>query len=113
MTQEKFRQEIDTLQKFFSFYCKEQHQGQKTSQKFINYKNDSFSMEPYLCEECSMLLDYSITKLSLCPHEIKPRCRKCPNPCYDKKEWKSLAKIMRFSGLRLGLIQIRNKFFRL
>ena len=75
------------------------------------FKNieSNINVELNLCEECHSLISYSFDRLKGCPHEIKPRCRQCPNPCYEKQEWKSLAKIMRYSGIRLGLSKIKNK----
>ncbi|NLM99553.1 MAG: hypothetical protein GX170_05965, partial [Campylobacteraceae bacterium] len=45
-------------------------------------------------------------------NEEKPSCRKCPNPCYEKDRWKLLAKIMKYSGMKLGLLKIRKMFKR-
>jgi hypothetical protein len=56
------------------------------------------------------LIDYSIQRLQNCEHDPKPRCRKCPEPCYDKLQWKKVAKVMRYSGIKLGLLNIKNIF---
>lgn len=112
MTFEKFTSETQTLQKFFTLYCHEKHLSQKEYTKTLHYHNKTLTQELFLCEECFELIEYSFEKLQACPHEIKPRCRTCPNPCYDKKEWKALAKIMRYSGMQLGILKIKKFFFK-
>jgi len=111
MTYEKFRSEIDTLKNFFELYCHSKHQDrvmQEGSYK-IPYRGREFLLEVRLCDECNSLLSNSIKHLQECPHEEKPRCRKCPNPCYEKEEWKAVAKIMRFSGMKLGLSKVKKR----
>jgi hypothetical protein len=110
MTSEKFISETKTLKKFFTIYCKDKHTHQNSYVKNLHYKNESFNVNFHLCDECKELINYSITKLEECPHKIKPRCRTCPNPCYEKSEWKKLAKLMRYSGIQLGILKIK-KFF--
>ncbi|RXJ66228.1 hypothetical protein CRV08_13725 [Halarcobacter ebronensis] len=107
---EKFKNELKTLKNFMELYCKHKHKNQLLFNKNIPYKQESLSIDLNLCEECHTLINYSIERLQNCPHEIKPKCRKCPNPCYEKKEWKSLAKIMRYSGMKLGFIKIKRFF---
>ncbi len=103
MTFEKFENEVNTLKKFFVIYCNDKHTNQKKEAYIVPYLDNSLEFEVSLCEECHNLLQYAISKLQECPHEIKPRCRKCPNPCYDKDKYKQMAKIMRYSGMKLGL----------
>ncbi len=112
MTTQKFTQEVDTLDKFFTLYCKNKHDEKNNYQRKLNYQDISIDIELKLCKECSNLIDYSFDRLLECPHEVKPRCRKCPNPCYEKKQWKMLAKLMRYSGLKMGLIKMRKMLFR-
>jgi predicted amidophosphoribosyltransferase len=105
MTNEKFRGEIDTLKKFFELYCHDKHQDRIMHEGNYNilYNNEYFKLDVTLCDECNALLATSIKNLQNCPHEIKPRCRKCPTPCYEKNDWKAVAKIMKYSGMKLGL----------
>lgn len=103
MTQEKFKQEINDLEKFFSLYCKENHAKRDLHRYDLEYKEREFKKEIHLCDTCHELISYSFEKLLACPHEIKPKCRTCKSPCYDKKEWKALAKIMRYSAIHLQL----------
>ncbi|MGB5866944.1 MAG: nitrous oxide-stimulated promoter family protein [Arcobacteraceae bacterium] len=111
MTSKKFQTELRTLQKFITLYCKEKHSLQRTYTQNIIYKQDTFDFEVCLCSECRTIFEYSLSKLQQCPQEIKPRCRSCPTPCYEKAQWKYLAKIMRFSGLHLGVLKMKS-FFR-
>ncbi|MBD3841518.1 MAG: nitrous oxide-stimulated promoter family protein [Campylobacterales bacterium] len=108
MTQEKFKSEVHTLQKFFTKYCTDKHKDQFVKNYPLEYKYIQYSQDINLCSECHKLLLYSFDRLANCPHEIKPRCRKCPNPCYEKAQWKALAKLMRYSGFMLALSKIKN-----
>ncbi|MDC0933801.1 nitrous oxide-stimulated promoter family protein [Arcobacteraceae bacterium] len=112
MTNEKFISEAETLKKFFTIYCKDKHNKQNSYIRNLRYKHKNYEIEFHLCNECKELINYSIERLEECPHEIKPRCRKCPNPCYEKSQWKKLAHLMRYSGIQLGILKIK-KFFRL
>ncbi len=103
MTIKKFQEEINTLKKFFPIYCNDKHLNQYKKQYIINYKNENIEFEIELCDECHNMLNYSIERLKECPHDPKPRCRKCPNPCYEKEKYKQMAKMMRYSGVKLGL----------
>lgn len=106
----KFKEEINTLKKFFEVYCKEKHLDQLKITKTFNYKNEEIKVELNLCHECLKKIEYSFDRLLECPHDIKPRCRTCPTPCYEKKQWKEAAKIMRYSGMKLGLRSVSKKF---
>lgn len=110
MTLEKFTKETDTLSKFTSIYCNDKHTNQKECNFILNYKGKEFQKNLQLCDECRDILRYGIERLEECPHEEKPKCRKCPNPCYEKYYWKKIAKIMRYSGMKLGLLKIRSFF---
>jgi len=110
MTSKKFETEVQTLKKFFELYCNDKHQNQKEYIKHLSYNGKEYDIELNLCNECRELLDYSFDRLVNCPHEIKPRCRTCPTPCYEKPQWKSVAKLMRYSGMKLGMLKLRKMF---
>jgi len=110
MTNEKFISEIKTLKKFFTLHCKDKHTHQKKYTKNIYYKNQNYTIDFCLCHECSELISYSIQRLQECPHELKPRCRNCSNPCYEKTQWKQLAHLMRYSGIQLGVLKIKKLY---
>ncbi len=114
MSEEKFRNDAKTVLKFIQVYCDEKHKESEKESKTVElvYKEKNLNEKIYfkLCKNCENTFFYSYKKLQECPHEKKPRCRKCPNPCYERDKWKELARIMRFSGLRLGLIKIKKVF---
>ncbi len=112
MTSEKFEGEVKTLKKFFELHCKHKHQNRKDHIRILSYNDKEYQVELNLCDDCKKLIDYSFDRLLDCPHDIKPRCRTCPAPCYDKKEWKSVASLMRYSGMHFGLTKVKN-FFKL
>ncbi len=108
MKQSKLVAEVDTLKSFFETYCSaNNHQNRNTKRYTCNHREFSYAVELQLCRECQDLMEYSLIRLEECPHEIKPRCRTCLDPCYEKKQWKSLAKVMRYSGLRLGIVKVK------
>ncbi|WP_256365475.1 hypothetical protein [Campylobacter iguaniorum] len=39
-------------------------------------------------------------------------CRKCPHICYEKSELKFMVKVIRSSGIKLGLSKIKSLFQR-
>lgn len=110
MTDQKFQEEVQTLQEFISCYCHDKHKN--TPFETFSFKDHAMELNIHLCKECSALLQYGINRLQECSHENKPRCRKCPEPCYEKQQWKLLAKIMRYSGLKLGFIEIKKRLFK-
>ena len=113
MTIKKFETEIYTLKKFYELYCKDKHQNQNQEEVTIDYKSEVFHLELCLCENCKNAIKYSFLKLQNCPHETKPRCRKCPNPCYEKKQWKEIAKVMKYSAIKLSLGKIKSRILKI
>jgi len=111
MTDEKFEIEIDTLKKFFSKYCNDKHKDQKIKDFSFKYNDKEYNFSCLLCDDCEKLISYSFDRLKSCPHKVKPRCRKCPNPCYEKTEWKKLAKVMKYSAIQFGLSRIKKFLF--
>lgn len=109
MTEEKYQIEIDTLKKFYEFYCKDKHTNLKDRKVDLQYKTKSFSLDLCLCDECFEAINYSFDRLQTCPHEIKPRCRKCPNPCYEKPKWKETARVMKYSAIKLSLSKLKSR----
>jgi hypothetical protein len=103
MTFEKFSSEIDTLKKFFSIYCHDKHKEQFEKEYELTYQNKKLTFSISLCSKCHEMLNYSIERLKECPHNPKPRCRSCSNPCYEKSKYKQMAKMMRYAGFKLGL----------
>jgi len=112
MKPEKFQHDAQTVAKFIQIYCDDKHDSPKISKSYpLYYHEEAFTpLEVNLCNVCHETLSYSLARLQSCPHEEKPSCRKCPNPCYEKPQWKLLARIMRHSGMKLGLIKLRSLF---
>ncbi len=114
MKNEKFIYDSQTLLRFIQFYCEHEHKKRKKNSTTIKlyYKNRDLKekLNFELCQECKQTFYYSYVKLQECPHDEKPSCRKCTNPCYGKNEWKKIAKIMKYSGMKLGLLRIRKMF---
>jgi hypothetical protein len=114
LKKEKFISDTETVLKFIQIYCNDKHKDEKKIRENLQlfYLNQDLhvKVDYDLCSTCKDTFLYSYQKLQACPHEEKPRCRKCPNPCYDKQEWKTLAKIMRHSGMKLGILKIKKLF---
>lgn len=109
MTEEKYEIEVETLKKFYELYCKDKHINLKNRDINLIYKTKSLSLNLYLCDECFEAINYSFDRLQTCPHEIKPRCRKCPNPCYEKTKWKETARVMKYSAIKLSLSKLKSR----
>ena len=114
MDARKFQDEIDILGHFIQHYCEANghvHRHERTLS--CTHRECSYDIEIKLCGRCRELMEYSAVKLGDCPHTEKPRCRQCPNPCYEKTQWKEIAKIMRFSGMYLGVTKAKKRLFAL
>lgn len=113
MKDEKFLKDTKVLLDFISIYCQDKHEEEIKSEKELEiiYNEKKLGKIKYtLCSECENNFLYSYERIQQCPHEEKPRCRKCYNPCYEKSKWKSLAQIMRYSGMKKGLTKIKGIF---
>jgi|SRR5574344_100657 hypothetical protein len=113
MTHEKFEIEINTLKKFYELYCKDKHEEQVFRVHKEQYRDVDFEIELDLCPECFSAISYSFDRLQGCPHEIKPRCRTCPAPCYEKQKWKEAARVMKYSAIKLSLGKIKSRVMNL
>ncbi|MCK9162194.1 MAG: hypothetical protein GX118_07595 [Arcobacter butzleri] len=110
MTLEKFEQEVLTLKKFFETYCIGKGYECKERNIKTSYKNKEFEFKFFICDKSYELVLYAIDRLLECPHEEKPKCRTCPAPCYEKQKYKEVARVMKYSGIRLGLSKIKRFF---
>jgi len=113
MTREKFLKDIKVLASFAQYYCAGNHAPSPKSETGFRlvYRGESYDEELKicLCAECRELFLYAHERLQACPHEEKPRCRACKNPCYERTYWKKMAKMMRYSGMRLGFLKLKEK----
>ncbi len=114
MKKEKFVKDAKTVLDFIALYCKDKHDGVKKNDSIVLvYNGETLGEVSYsLCKECEENFLYSYHRLQECPHEEKPRCRHCKNSCYEKPKWKALAKVMKYSGMKMGLTKVK-KFFKL
>jgi hypothetical protein len=110
MKYKKFETELATLKKFFTIYCDDKHDTHEKISYLLEYKGQNYSFDLNLCPECTKLINYSIERLKNCPHDEKPKCRTCLNPCYAKKEWKMVASVMRYSGTKTKIQEVKNFF---
>ena len=109
MTSEKFEIEINTLKKFFELYCKDKHENLVDKEITLEYKDKKFTMNLCLCPTCHDAISYSHQRLIECQHDIKPRCRTCPTPCYEKSRWKNTAKVMKYAAIKLSLTKVKKR----
>ena len=113
MNKEKLLSDTQTLHRFIQLHCDKKHHDvpKKKGALEVSFKEEALCELPYhICEECETLFIYAYGRLKNCPHEHKPSCRKCPDPCYEKPMWKKMAKVMMFSGMQLGLTKLRKLF---
>lgn len=113
MTSEKFKSEVETLKKFYELYCKDKHENLVENVVNLEYKDIKLNTNLYLCKECFEAINYSFERLKACPHDIKPRCRNCSNPCYEKAQWKACAKVMKYSTIKLSLSKLKSKIIKI
>jgi hypothetical protein len=112
MTFETYRREATTLTTFVTHFCTDKHHGMPKRSRSIPIRyggKQADSLEATLCDACAGIIDYGMGRLQECPFDAKPKCRKCPDPCYERPMWKQVAAIMRYSGMKLGLTKIRKK----
>src|SRR4030042_4766064 len=99
---DKEKDDIRTVMKFVSIFCRENHEGVKTpfSFKLFDIKEID-EKEVSLCPECSRLLTYGLTMRVKCPHDPKPMCKKCDTQCYRGDYKDKIREVMKFSGMYL------------
>ncbi|MHA2423269.1 MAG: nitrous oxide-stimulated promoter family protein [Candidatus Thorarchaeota archaeon] len=84
----KITKEKTVVTKMIGLYCEKKHDSPKG----------------ILCEDCSILQEYSHHRLDHCRYEDeKPTCRKCETHCYRPEMRDRIRRVMRFSGPRLAL----------
>ncbi|MCW3979280.1 MAG: nitrous oxide-stimulated promoter family protein [Candidatus Bathyarchaeota archaeon] len=64
-------------------YCENKHASrEKAAWRAADQRYNAPGNSPVLCRECSDLLDYSISRRTLCPLNPKPTCKNCKIHCY-------------------------------
>ena len=109
MKVEDFERELNTLRRMFPVYCRDKHKGWISKIYRVPYGGKVFEFKIELCPECHNLFAYAVERLTQCPHDPKPRCRKCPNPCYERDKYAQMARRMRYAGVKLGLSKVGKK----
>ncbi|MDO4842342.1 MAG: nitrous oxide-stimulated promoter family protein [Phoenicibacter congonensis] len=66
------------------------------------YCNKNHGTKDVLCDDCSDLLDYALTRVDKCPFmETKTFCSNCKVHCYKPSMREKIRQVMRFSGPRM------------
>lgn len=74
-----------TVEAMIKIYCSKKH----------NTKGE-------LCNQCSDLLDYALTRIDRCKFgDKKPNCSNCKIHCYKKDMRQKIIEVMRYSGPRM------------
>jgi hypothetical protein len=96
------RRDARVLANFVRIYCRERH---RSAEKELFYPKDeelaAHLARLRLCPECARLLTHGLAKLSQCPYEPKPSCRRCKTHCYAPGYRERIKGVMRFSGTYL------------
>ncbi len=98
----KKRRDVRVLGSFVGIYCREKHRD--AARKPFRIQDEDLAARLAglaLCPECSRLLTHGVAKLSQCPYDPKPSCKKCPTHCYAPGYRARVREVMRFSGTYL------------
>ncbi len=99
---DKKRKDVRVLAGFIRIYCRAQHRGAVRKPFTVKEPQLQAALSGLeLCADCERLLEHGVAKLSLCPYDPKPSCRKCATHCYAPGYRESVKKVMRFSGTYL------------
>ena len=113
---DKEKDDIRTLMKFVSIFCRENHKGEKTAFSFKLFDiKEIDEKEVSLCPECKRLLTYGLTMRAKCPYDPKPMCKKCDTQCYRGDYKDKIREVMKFSGMYLvkhGRVDLLYHYFR-
>ena len=101
--EEKIDKDTRVLAQFIEVYCENKHPGlDKTLwEPPDEYDFSIGKMSPFLCQECSDLLDYSANRRRLCPLDPKPTCKNCEIHCYAPENRAKIREVMRVSGMQM------------
>jgi hypothetical protein len=98
----KKRKDIRVLADFIAIFCREKH-GKLAREPFDIRDEDLQSRLQglLLCPDCQRLLAHGIAKVSQCPYNPRPSCRRCQTHCYAAGYREKVRQVMRFSGMYL------------
>ncbi|MFQ5870034.1 MAG: nitrous oxide-stimulated promoter family protein [Candidatus Zixiibacteriota bacterium] len=110
------QKDVSVLARFIDIFCANNHSGDGKSR--LQAKGDvaDYLKNPSLalCPDCSKLLSHGVSKRISCPYDPKPRCKRCPTPCYAEGYREKIREVMRFSGaylLKRGRLDLAMKYF--
>jgi len=99
---EKEKADIRTLMKFVAVFCREHHNAERAPFFFRNFDiKEIEKKEISVCPDCTRLLTYGLAMRLKCPHDPKPMCKKCEDPCYHGEYKSKIRQVMKFSGMYL------------
>jgi len=113
---EKTKKDVKVLVDFILIFCQGNHPDKTRSPiKAKGRVGELLNDHPMvLCDQCRKLLIHAVTKRVMCPQDPKPRCKKCPAPCYGKGYRDRIKEVMRYSGVDLmkrGRIDLIFKYY--
>jgi hypothetical protein len=112
----KEKKEIKVLARFIEIFCRAKHGAAKAPFTLKAPAIEDLRKRPVvLCPKCTRLLRYGLAMRLQCPHDPKPMCKRCPDPCYRAEYREEIREVMRFSGMYLvkrGRIDLLYHYFR-
>jgi hypothetical protein len=94
------KKDIKLIGKFVEVYCDGKHGAVERS----SFRLPAGLGERCLCPDCSVFMQYAVTKRIKCPLEAeKPSCKHCRVHCYNKANLAKVKEIMEYSGKKLML----------
>jgi hypothetical protein len=99
----KMCKDLRTLIQFIDIYCHGCHKESPRSQVKLKSHdvNDLYGKDVELCDDCVKLLTHALVKRCICPQDLKPQCKHCPNHCYHPKYRSQIQEAMKYSGRKL------------
>lgn len=92
------KKDISIIAKFTEVYCTSRHHESRRDAAALPFDLGKCS----LCPECTVFLEYAVTRRLKCPLEAeKPSCKHCRIHCYDKLNRAKIREIMAYSGRKL------------
>lgn len=100
------RDDIAFLTNLIVLYCENHHPDKK--RHLLKRKGRAGESLPAgdfaTCDDCRKLLMHGVARRLACPHNPKPSCRNCEEPCHHPDYRRRIAKIMRWGTRTEGQI---------
>lgn len=109
-----FEREARTLAGMVGIYCRGNHRDAAKERFAADDGAFDIGKRPVLCPDCAGLLAYGLERLTICPLNPKPACKKCPVHCYTPDRRDRVRAVMRFAGqwlIRRGRLDLLVKFY--